>query len=134
MLKILELFSGSATFSRIAKERGHDVRTLDFNPNYKADYCANILTWKTEELDGWKPDVIWASPDCTNFSIAQGKSLKTKWDEKYNPKTPEAKESVEMVKRTFAIIEELQPKRYFIENPRGLLRLMPFMGGRRTMR
>lgn len=127
-LKILELFSGSATFSHIAKERGHETKTLDFNPDYKADYCTDITSWNAKaELGDYRPDVVWASPDCTNFSVAQGKHLKEKWDENYLPKTQEARKSVEMVKATLNIIKEIEPKRFFIENPRGLLRLMPFM-------
>jgi len=127
-LRILELFSGSATFSRIAKEHGHEARTLDFNPNYKADYCRDIITWDwKKDLGSWRPDVIWASPDCTKFSIANGGRLKEYWSPKMEPFTDDSKKAVEMVKTTLRIIEEIKPKRFFIENPRGMLRLMPFM-------
>lgn len=127
-MRVLELFSGSATFSRIARERGHDVRTLDFNPKYGADYCADITTWDAKAaLGAWRPDVIWASPDCTCFSIANGGGLKNYWDERLSPISPKSKKAVEVVKATWAVIHQLRPQRYFMENPVGMLRSMPFM-------
>lgn len=127
-MKFLELFSGSATFSRIAKERGHEARTLDFNPDYGADYCADITTWDFKSaLGGWRPDVIWASPDCRCFSVA---SIGRNWRRERETLIPRREETIQamnMVRSTLAIIEALKPKRYFIENPRGMLRKMDFM-------
>jgi hypothetical protein len=48
-------------------------------------------------------------------------------DGTYTPKRPETIQAMEIVKKTLAIIEELKPKYYFIENPRAMLRKQPFM-------
>lgn len=47
--------------------------------------------------------------------------------ESYIPARPEAVHSWKMVKKAISIIDYYQPFRYIIENPRGLLRKMPFM-------
>lgn len=126
-LKILELFSGSATFSQIAEERGHEARTLDINPEYHPTYCADILNWDVNELGGWKPDVIWASPECRYYSLMNGRRLNEYFDSNFQPINPGSIRAVEQVKKTLGLIYLLQPKRYFIENPKAMLRLMPFM-------
>lgn len=71
-------------------------------------------------------DLILASPPCQAFSIA---SCSTHWTPPpiRLPKTEKAKKAVLMVKHTLALIEAFSPSIWFIENPRGLLRKMPFM-------
>ena len=72
-------------------------------------------------------DVIWASPPCETFSVA---SIGHHWQggsKAYEPKTVAAKEGIARVKRTLEIITELRPRVWIIENPRGVLRKMPFM-------
>ena len=72
-------------------------------------------------------DIIWASPPCTAFSVA---SIGYHWKggyRAYKPKTKFANKSQQLVKHTLHLIKELKPKYWYIENPRGLLRKMPFM-------
>lgn len=45
------------------------------------------------------------------------------------PKSDSSRLSVELARRTLELIRQAQPKWWFIENPRGLLRKMPFMEG-----
>ena len=118
-IKVLELFSGSKTFSKEAEKRGHEVFTVDIE--YGPDYCVDILEINLSKIP-FKPDVIWASPPCTTFSVA---SIGTHWGgghRVYLPKTDAAKKGIDIASKTIAIILELQPKFWFIENPRGVLR------------
>ena len=41
-MKLLELFSGTGSVGRVAKEMGYDVISLDFK---NADINCNILDW-----------------------------------------------------------------------------------------
>lgn len=76
------------------------------------------------------PDVIWASPDCTSYSVA-AISHHRRRDSNGNlePVTEYAKFCDETNKHVLELIKELKPKYYFIENPRGGMRKMAFMRG-----
>ena len=52
----------------------------------------------------FKPDIIWASPPCTYFSVA---SIGHHWNKNHTPKTKEAVLGVKIVQRTLDIIKEL---------------------------
>jgi len=77
-----------------------------------------------------KPDVIWASPDCTSFSIAAISHHRRK-----NPITGILEPVSDYAKfcdncdtNMIRLIEELNPKYFFIENPRGGMRYSSFIG------
>jgi hypothetical protein len=122
-LKILELFAGSKSFSSVAKAHGHEVFTSDIEVSFNTDYSVDILNFDISKLP-WKPDVIWASPPCESFSVA---SIGKHWNVDNTPKTEKAELGVKLVQKTLEIIKQLEPKYYFMENPRGKLRKLPFM-------
>ena len=78
-----------------------------------------------------KPDVIWASPDCSTFSIAAISHHRRKNPEtgSLEPVSAYAKFCDMVDQHVLKLIEELQPKYYFIENPRGGMRKMEWMKG-----
>ncbi len=122
-MKVLELFAGTKSFSSVAKQKGHQIFTSDIDPSFNTDLTIDILDFDVNKLT-FKPDVIWASPPCESFSVA---SIGKHWNLDNTPKTKQAEESLEVVKKTIKVIEQLKPKYWFIENPRGKLRKMPFM-------
>ena len=135
-MRILELFCGTKSISKVFEGRGHQIVTLDNNTRFQPNICIDIMDFRKDMLPtGFKPDVIWASPPCQCFSVA---SISTHWTgghRAYIPKTEKAKIAQNMVKKTLELIDEIQPKYWFIENPRGVLRKMPFMdvGTRHTV-
>ena len=122
-MKILELFSGTESFSIVAKARGHQVFTIENNPDFNPSLCKNILDVTIKDIP-FKPDVIWASPPCTCFSVA---SIGKSWCGNYHPKRTETALGMAYVLKTLDLIKKLKPKYFFIENPRGVLRKMAFM-------
>lgn len=130
-MKILELFCGTKSISKAFEKRGHEVFTLDNDKQFNPDLCIDILDFDIKMLKGFKPDIIWASPPCQTFSVA---SIYRYW-ENGKPKNEKTLHGIAMVKKTIEIIEELNPKYYFIENPRGMLRKQDFMSNlqRRTL-
>ena len=124
-MKILELFSGTGSFGKVAKERGHDVFSIDIDSKFNPDLCIDLLEFSIDMLpEEFKhPDFIWASPPCTTFSVA---SLRHYWDNG-KPKNDKTLKGILIVKKTIQIIKELEPKFYLIENPRGMLRKQEFM-------
>lgn len=126
-MKILDLFSGTQSIASVFRERGWETFTLDFNLEFtNTDWQVDILQVTAQDIleRFGKPDVIWASPPCTTFSVA---SIGRHWNKNHTPKTPEAEIGLQILFKTVELIKELQPKYFFIENPRGKMRKMPIM-------
>ena len=67
-MKLLELFSGTGSVGKVAKSLGWNVVSLDLK---KADINTNILQWEYKEYERGSFDMIWASPPCTEYSMAK---------------------------------------------------------------
>ena len=126
-MKTLELFAGSRSFSKVAESYGFKTYTTD-NQNFKKiNQVCDIFDFNLQKaIDklGGKPNVIWASPPCTTFSIA---SCGYHWNKDRTPKTERCKEGIRIIEKTIEIIKEVKPMFYFKENPRGLLRKQEMM-------
>lgn len=125
-MKVLELFAGSRSIGKEAEKLNLQVFSSDINKFEKIDYAVNIFDFDLTKVP-FKPDIIWASPPCTGFSVAALGHHWTGGKNAYIPKTETAKIGIELVKKTIEIINYFQPTYWFIENPRGLLRKMSFM-------
>ena len=125
-LRILDLFSGLESVAKIARAHGHEVITLDINPKFGADLPMDILKFDPaiHLPPGWKPDIIWASPPCEGFSVAAFGHHWTGGKGAYIPRTEWAKTSILILNRTVSLINEMKPARWYMENPRGMMRKM----------
>ena len=121
-MKILELFAGSRSIGKAGEKLGHEVFSSDIEQFGGIDYVVDILKFDTDVVP-FVPDMIWASPPCTYFSVA---SIGKHWNKDHTPKSKNAMEGVRLVEATIDIIEyfkSLNPNLvWFIENPRGKLR------------
>lgn len=125
-LKVLELFAGSRSIGKMAEGFGMEVFSSDIKNFDGIHYVADILEFDLSKIP-FEPDIIWASPPCTTFSVA---SIGHHWkggSGAYIPKTESAEIGKLIVIKTIEIIKHFNPQFYFIENPRGLLRKMEFM-------
>ena len=120
-LKVLELFCGTKSIGKAFREAGHEVFSVDNDPRHNPDMCCDILSLCLSQLP-WKPDVIWASPPCTTFSVASMGHHWTGGKGAYIPKTKEAIIGMRLMAKTKGIILGFMPKLWFIENPRGVMR------------
>ena len=130
LIKVLELFAGTKSVSNAFKERGHEVFTVDWDEEFDVDLHADISKLTAQEIieKFGHPDVIWASPDCTSYSVAAiSHHRKRAENGNLEPVTEYAKFCDETNKHVIDLIRELKPKYYFIENPRGGMRKMDFM-------
>lgn len=130
-MKCLDLFSGTRSIAKAFEEKGHEVYTIDIDRIHKnIDWYVDIMEVTPKDIiDRFGvPDVIWASPPCTSYSIAAISHHRERTpDGVLMPKSEFAKKSDELVKNTLDLIKKLNPMYFFVENPRGALRKMPFM-------
>lgn len=134
-LIVLELFAGTRSISKAFEKRGHKTFSIEWDKNFENidiyDDINNITVKDIIKLCGGVPDIIWASPDCTTYSIAAISHHRKRNEETGNldPISEYAKFCDKTNKHVLDLIQELKPKYYFIENPRGGLRKMDFMKG-----
>ena len=123
--KVLELFAGSRSIGKVCEELNYKTFSSDINNFDKIDYVIDILKFDVSKVP-FIPNIIWASPPCTSFSVA---SISKHWEkETLLPKTDAANLGLSIVKKTIELIKyyrKINPNLvYYIENPRGMLRKM----------
>ena len=132
-MKVLELFCGTKSIAKAFAEKGHEVFTVDWEKGFDPTLCVDVGTLTAEriiELCGGVPDVIWASPDCTTYSVAAiSRHRKRERNGNLKAVTEYAQQCDEINAHVVDLIHELQPRYWFIENPRGAMRKMDFMQG-----
>ena len=130
-MKVLELFAGTRSIGKSFEKKGHKVFSVEWDKQHEnIDLYIDIndLTSEMVIKKFGKPDIIWASPDCTTYSIAGISHHRIKEESgNLKPISDKAKFSDETIKHVLDLIRELKPKYFFIENPRGGLRKMNFM-------
>lgn len=120
-MHIWELFCGAGILSRVARERGHTVESVDHDQYGATTAVCDIMHWSLRAADR-RPDFIWASPPCTSYSLAA-----IRHHRRNGVAVSEmAKLSDRIVLHTLALIAEARCP-YVIENPMGLLRKQTFM-------
>ena len=100
--KLLELFSGTGSVGKVAKELGFEVVSLDLK---NADINIDILQFDYKIYPVSNFDVIWSSPPCTEYSKAKTTGIR------------KIEYANSIVLKTIEIINYLNPKYFIIENP-----------------
>lgn len=130
-MKILELFAGTRSIGKAFEARGHEVYSVDWDKGFdNINLYADISKLTANKIlrEFGQPDVVWASPDCTTYSIAAiSHHRKREEDGNLAPMSEYAKFCDKTNKHVLDLITSLQPKVFFIENPRGGMRKMNFM-------
>jgi len=131
-MKVLELFAGTRSIGKVFQTRGHEVFSVDWGDFENIDLKTDISALTADDVLSrfGRPDIIWASPDCTTYSLAAISHHRERLaDGTLAPKTEYAKFCDRCNAHVIELIRELAPKLFFIENPVGGLCRMPFMRG-----
>ena len=104
-MRLLELFSGTGSIGRAFRSQGWEVHSLDILPG--ATVQSDILNWDYRGLPPGHYDFIWASPPCTEYSIARTRAKR--------PRDYELADAI--VAKTLEIIEYFAPTLWLLENP-----------------
>ena len=131
-MKVLELFAGTRSIGKAFEAKGHEVFSVEWDKDFEhINLYTDISTLTAEQIlkEFGKPDVIWASPDCTTFSVAaiSRHRRRNKETGSLEPISEYAKFCDNCDQHVIELIKELNPKFYFIENPRGGMRKMSWM-------
>lgn len=125
-MNILELFAGSRSIGKVGDKLGMNVFSVDWEKYEGIDLCIDVAKLKKEDVP-FVPDFVWASPDCTTYSIAAISTHRNNTE----PKSEYAKKCDITNQHFISLIKEwleINPDMvFFIENPRGMLRKMPWM-------
>ena len=120
ILRTVELFAGTKSFSKVAKKLGHEIYTVDYDPIFECDEHYDLLkglsvATKNKIKDA---DVVWMSPPCTTFSMASGN---THWTKDKTPKTQDAIDGKKLLLLCVDVAHYCikYNKLFFIENPNG---------------
>ena len=118
--KMLDLFSGTGSVGEVFRRHGYEVISMDNRAAAKPDILVDIRDWNfRQQFAPGEFDVIAAGVPCLEYSTA----LTTR------PRKLE--EADALVEKTLEVIDYLQPRLWWVENPRnGLLRRRPVMAGR----
>jgi len=122
-MNVLELFAGSRSIGKVAEQLGCNVFSVDIRPFEGIDLVQDIEELTPLQIP-FTPDVIWASPPCTSYSIAAVSHHR----DGQIPKSDFAAKSDRLIANVLDLIAYYDSI-YYIENPRGMLRKMEFMQG-----
>lgn len=132
--KVLELFAGTRSIGKAFEAKGHEVYSVEWNKDFdNINLYADIMTVTAEQIikEFGRPDIIWASPDCTTYSVAAiSKHREKEPNGNLRPKTEYATFCDMVNNHVVNLIKELNPKYWFIKNftSENDIVLDPFMG------
>lgn len=135
-MNTLELFAGTRSIGKPFEAKGHKVFSVEWDKKFEnIDWYKDIGEITAQDIIErfGVPDVIWASPDCTSYSVAGISHHRRKNEATGNlePISEYAQFCDKVNKNVLKIINdflEINPNLiYFIENPRGGMRKMDFM-------
>lgn len=132
-LKVLELFAGTRCISKAFERKGHECYTVEWSKKFDNitlyEDINNLTVEKIYEICNGKPDIVWASPDCATYSVAGLRYHRRKIDGVFVPFSDYAVFCDITNNHLRALIDTLNPGLFFVENPRGIMRKMPFVEG-----
>ena len=109
------------------RERGWRVVRVELEPRFKSEVVADLRAWS---WSGERPDFIWSSPPCTEFSrnslpwCHHRECVGT-----VQPCGHKAAPSLQLVQACIRVIQECRPRWWCIENVRGAVKwFRPLLG------
>lgn len=117
-MKVLDLFARTKSLKKPCNDLCAEYFSVEILPEFEPDMVADIGKINRSDIP-FVPNIIWASPPCTHFSVS---SIGTHWNKDNTPKTERARKSLELVEHTVDLMESYPNALWFMENPRGKLR------------
>ena len=131
-MNLMELFAGSRSVGKEAEKQGYNVFSVDWTAYENINLVIDIGELTKEDIP-FIPNVGWASPDCTTYSIAACSTHRkqiegTRHKEAVSDYAKKCDKVNQHFLRLFDYYLSINPDFvFFIENPRGNLRHMDWM-------
>ena len=117
-MRCLDLFCGTKSFTKVAMDAGYEVDSLDILEKFEPTFCIDLMNWDYKQYEPNRYHIIWASPNCKDYSSLNFLAKKEK----------DLTESNNLVQRVLDIIDYFKPKYWYLENPQtGKLKNQSFM-------
>ena len=120
---ILDLFCGTKSIKKTSDKLAWDYIGLDIEPKHEPEILIDFLEWDYKTV---QPDILWASPDCSVYSMAAGSKSFNKDKQPVSDKAKLHLKILDKLKKVIKYYLKQNPNLiYFIENPTA--RLVWFM-------
>lgn len=135
-LKVLELFAGTEGISNEFRKHGHECFTVDWDEQFPSSLHCDIGKLTIDEIieKFGVPDVIFAAPECTTYSLAAISKHRVKNTDTGNldPVSDYAKKCDEINQHVLILLDDFRSMNpnliFWIEkNPRACLQNMTWM-------
>ena len=115
-MEVLDLFCGTKSLKPIVIEKGWKYTGLDIEEKFNPEICIDFLDWDYKNFI--TPDILWASPDCSVYSMASGSKSFNKDREPVSDKAKLHLKILDKLKKVINYYLEQNPNLiYYVENP-----------------
>ena len=115
-MEVLDLFCGTKSLKPIVIEKGWKYTGLDIEEKFNPEICIDFLDWDYKNFVA--PDILWASPDCSVYSMASGSKSFNKDREPVSDKAKLHLKILDKLKKVINYYLEQNPNLiYYVENP-----------------
>lgn len=122
----VDLFAGARSFGKAAEDLGMEVFSTDIKNYPGMDFVIDILDLRREHIPRI-PRFIWASPDCTSYSIAAVSHHRRYVDGWPEPTSAKAVLGDKLALKMLEVFSWFPDAFWAFENPQGMLHKMKFM-------
>ncbi len=115
-MRVLDLFCGTKSLKPIVISKGWEYSGLDIEEKFNPEICIDFLDWDYKSFIA--PDILWASPDCSVYSMASGSKS---FNKEREPVSDKAKLHLKILDKLKIVINYYLSENpnliYYVENP-----------------
>lgn len=116
-MRLLELFKGTGSISKVFEKNGWECITLDIDPKWSPTHCCDIMDFDYKQYPPSYFDMVHCSPPCQFFSCARNIYINRFGHTKESLYNDILEKGLPPLIQSLKIIQYFQPAVFTIENP-----------------